>query len=368
MKVLQVTTVHNHWDNRIFFKISQSLSALGYDVHLYAPLPKKEISLRGSVKTHFFKREGNSFFARLMRQVELVKILFKNRKAIIHFHDPELLPLMLLYRLVNRRIVYDIHEDNVLSIEVRPQIPDALKPILKPLIKTLEFLSSRFHHLIIAERVYEKRFPHATPVLNALDFSVLDNSNVDKLDDVSSNPIYDGKINLIYTGSITIPRGFHNYIKLVESHENVTVTLVGKMSEELKQEVEDLDVDVKKRIILITDREGLPFSQICNVYKSRKWDFGLAIFPYSQHYANKELTKFFEYHYFRIPIIATNFAFWEELIVGNHLGYCVSPEEITKSGFIIDRPFEFRLNSEFIKCSSWEVQKNNLEALYENLR
>ena len=53
---------------------------------------------------------------------------------------------------------------------------------------------------------------------------------------------------------------------------------------------------------------------------------GLAIFPHNPHYLKKELTKFFEYMAVGLPIIASDFPVWRQLIEDNGVGICVDPE------------------------------------------
>ncbi|MCE7896768.1 MAG: glycosyl transferase, partial [Gammaproteobacteria bacterium PRO8] len=51
----------------------------------------------------------------------------------------------------------------------------------------------------------------------------------------------------------------------------------------------------------------MPFSEITKAYLEGGWRWGLALFPDTPHYRDKELTKFFEYMSFRIPIICSDF-------------------------------------------------------------
>ena len=46
-----------------------------------------------------------------------------------------------------------------------------------------------------------------------------------------------------------------------------------------------------------------------------------------QHYEKKELTKFFEYMSAGLPVIASNFAAWVNVIERNNCGLCISPDD-----------------------------------------
>ena len=57
------------------------------------------------------------------------------------------------------------------------------------------------------------------------------------------------------------------------------------------------------------------------------WTAGLALFPDTPHYREKELTKFFEYMAAGLPIICSDFPVWRELVERHRLGLCVDPED-----------------------------------------
>jgi glycosyltransferase involved in cell wall biosynthesis len=49
------------------------------------------------------------------------------------------------------------------------------------------------------------------------------------------------------------------------------------------------------------------------------------LFPNTEHYREKELTKFFEYMAVGLPIIASDFPVWKRLIEDQGVGICVPP-------------------------------------------
>ena len=89
-EIIHVTTVHPRNDTRIFRKMCTDLAAAGFEVSLFTTdgLPSEE---KNNVKiVNLDKRR--TMIARIMisHVFVLLKIL-KNRNAIYHFHDPELL-------------------------------------------------------------------------------------------------------------------------------------------------------------------------------------------------------------------------------------------------------------------------------------
>jgi glycosyltransferase involved in cell wall biosynthesis len=120
----------------------------------------------------------------------------------------------------------------------------------------------------------------------------------------------------------------------------------------------------------------VPFSKILEYYSKESWLAGLAIFPPSPHYVNKELTKFFEYMAAGIPIIASNFPVWKNLIEGNECGICVdplNPQEIANAiQYLIEHPDMTRQMGEkgrkaVLEKYNWETESKKLLQLYEQL-
>lgn len=362
MRVIQITTIHSYWDNRIYFKICKSLSKK-YEVDLYAPYNDRTPSLEG-INIRFFKDRGNNFKARMLRAISAMKVAIKHRNEIIHFHDPELLPFMLVARFFNKNIIYDIHEDNSLGIKLKYYLNPIIRFSLRYLILFTESLAHRLFNTIVAERVYLKRFPNAVEVLNFL-----------SEDDLSSNAKNEQRIdreektiNIIYTGSITVPRGLEIYLNILKANKHIRLTLVGRLIFDTKLYIEEfLSEDELSRLDLISDDKGLEFSKIVEVYKRRDWDFGLAIFPESDHYREKELTKFFEYAYYNIPILCTDFPHWKLLVEGNDLGRAVNPLDIEEINMVINERQKTNRNNIFVNEHLWDSQEKNMFALYEKI-
>jgi glycosyltransferase involved in cell wall biosynthesis len=71
----------------------------------------------------------------------------------------------------------------------------------------------------------------------------------------------------------------------------------------------------------------VPFARIRAAYDAGGWLCGLALFPATPHYLEKELTKFFEYMLAGLPILCSNFPAWRDLIEKEQVGLCVPPDD-----------------------------------------
>src|SRR5690606_8325565 len=70
------------------------------------------------------------------------------------------------------------------------------------------------------------------------------------------------------------------------------------------------------------------------MYHKYHWLAGIALFPPTEHYMKKELTKFFEYMNAGLPIICSNFPVWKKFVEKYECGIAVDPyddEEIKKA-------------------------------------
>jgi glycosyltransferase involved in cell wall biosynthesis len=107
--VCHVTTAHPARDARIFHKECKTLARAGYRVVLVAQHADRDTS-DGVLIEPLPPATGKA--QRFLRLVpRALMIVLRRRAALYHFHDPELIPVALLARLLRRRrVVYDMHE------------------------------------------------------------------------------------------------------------------------------------------------------------------------------------------------------------------------------------------------------------------
>ena len=107
--VCHLTTAHPARDARIFHKECKTLARAGYRVVLVAQHAGREMS-DGVLIEPLPRATGK--VQRLVRlQPRALMAAWRQRAALYHVHDPELMPLALIARLVwRKRVVYDMHE------------------------------------------------------------------------------------------------------------------------------------------------------------------------------------------------------------------------------------------------------------------
>ena len=133
--VCHVTVAHDAWDARIFHKECATLAAAGYRVVLVAPHGRREI--RDGVAIEPLRSPRSRLDRLLGLQARAAVAAARQRAALYHVHDPELIPLALLARVLwRKRVVFDMHElhseDLVARLgRIRPPARSVLRLVLE---------------------------------------------------------------------------------------------------------------------------------------------------------------------------------------------------------------------------------------------
>jgi glycosyltransferase involved in cell wall biosynthesis len=367
-KICIITTVHRPFDTRIFHKEAKTLAKAGYKVTLIAQHNKNEVV--DGINIIALPKPKNRFSRIISLGWKAYKLALKQEADVYHFHDPEFLPWA--KRLKNKtgtKVIYDIHEDYITSIKQKRYMPFFLRKIVSKLINYIESYYSEYLIKILAEKYYQSRFPEGYTILN---YPVL--SNISKRTKDYSLKLDDNK-RVLYTGNVSEDRGAFIHSELGKFIPFLHVYIVGKCPKETANQMYEKAGSSADRLHI--DGKGfISFEKISAYYNTGGWLAGLAIFPFTQHYCQKELTKFFEYMNAGIPIIASNFTAWKDLIEGNNCGICVDPlnsiEILDAIKCLMDNPDKAKAMGENGKNAvrekyNWEIEGSNLVNLYKNL-
>ena len=106
--IAHITTVHIRTDTRIFYKEVISCSKK-YNTFLIVADGKGNDKRKG-VKILDLGKPKNRFLRVLIYGLKALPIIIKNKIKVVHFHDPELIPIGLILKLFGYKVIYDIHE------------------------------------------------------------------------------------------------------------------------------------------------------------------------------------------------------------------------------------------------------------------
>jgi glycosyltransferase involved in cell wall biosynthesis len=237
------------------------------------------------------------------------------------------------------------------------------------------FLSTGLQR-IIAEKYYEERFPKALKILNYPIRSEEKESVVsapDRVDDF--DPEYNW---YLYTGNVSLDRGALTHLNQLQANPKAALCYVGRCSshiaERVKERQQAIGID-SSRIRIIGVGEYVSRETIHHLTKTGPWIAGLALFPDTPHYQRKELTKFFEYMEAGLPILASNFAVWTQMIDGQ-TGFTVDPSdpiELKRRSLQLEsdpalrRRFGAVGQAQVAQDYNWQRQEEKLVDLYNEL-
>ena len=367
-KVVHLTSVHPPFDVRIFYKECKTLAQGGYEVVLIAPHTQDEI-VEGVRIRAVPKPRG-----RLQRMSCTTWRVFcaalQEKADLYHFHDPELILSGLLLKWVAKaKVIYDVHEDNVASLYQKSYLPCWLRRVLGRLMETLERVAGAFLQVAIAEKYYARRFPKATSVLN--------------YPQINSSPTSVARFNnqirrnrLLYTGTVSQDRGALIHAQIANIVPEVEVYIVGRCPHELAKKMQQQARDGASRLHIEGQGERVPYERIQAYYQQGDWLAGLAIFPATPAYIEKELTKFFEYMWAGIPVLCSDFPVWRSLIEKTGAGMVVDPDDneaIAKTiRWLLEHPDEAeamgKRGQEAVRTRyNWDVEAQKLLNLYRSL-
>jgi glycosyltransferase involved in cell wall biosynthesis len=361
MKAVHLTSVHSPWDPRIYEKQCRALAAAGIDVVLVAPADGERTGNGVSIRT--VPRPTSRLVRWLVTVPAVVRAGRKERGDVYHIHDPELLPAGILIRMTGRRVIYDVHEDYETSIRQKNWIPGLLRGAVARIVGGAERVCASMLEVVIAERYYAERFPSATRVLNYPD-----------LGEWTGSPSLFGPVKaLLYTGSITTDRGALNHTRLLPLLQGFELHLVGRISPDLLRRLRAAAGPAADRLVVPFVDRFVPPAEIRRYCFDRHWLAGLALFPRTPHYARKELTKFFEYMAMGLPVVATDFPAWQDLLTESGAGVVVPPEDVAGCAASISALHEWPSEAQAMGLAGqravahgyrWSTQAERLVELY----
>lgn len=365
MKVVHLTSVHSRYDIRIFQKQCRTLSKAGYDVTLIVADGKGDENTGGVQILDVGKPTG-----RLGRIFKTTQCIYNRALSldgdIYQFHDPELFPVGVKLKNAGKVVVFDSHED----------VPKQLlsKPYLHPLI--MRIISVAFS---IYERFACKKLDYifaATPFIRdkflKMNSASVDINNFPMVGELDAALPWDEKNNEVcYVGGIASIRGIAEVVEAF-SHttEKVRLNLVGRFSEScVEQHVKELSGWSSVNQLGQLERAGVKDV----LSKSLA---GLVTFHPLPNHVDAQPNKMFEYMSAGIPVIASDFPLWRQIIDGSNCGVLVDPMNPQSIATAIDSlardPERAKALGENGRAAvntkyNWDIESKKLLACYAQL-
>lgn len=313
--IVHLTSVHSRYDTRIFFKECRSLSKAGYQVGLIVADGKGD-EIKDGVSIFDVGLTQNRFNRMLRTTRKIFKKAIEIDAKIYHLHDPELIPLGLKLKKVHKKVFFDSHEDLPNQILGKHYLYGPFRSLLSRSLALCEKLVYKNLDGIIA----------ATPFIREkflnIHYNVIDVNNFPiygELED-SEKVSTSRKKQVCYVGAIGTIRGIKEMVKAMEIvRTDVRLVLGGRFYEK------NLVHEIKKvRGWASVDELGwldrVAIRSVLNTSVA-----GMVTLHPIVNYLDSLPVKMFEYMSAGLPVIASNFPLWKEIVEGNDCGLCVDP-------------------------------------------
>ncbi|MEW9698211.1 glycosyltransferase [Paenibacillus sp. SI8] len=372
-KVVHLTTVHHPLDTRIYHKECSSLARNGFDVTLIAPYNEDLDNLAKAPFHLITQKKSSNRWLRMTRDVWRVYRIAKEMRAdVYHFHDPELLLIGVLLKKKHNHVVYDVHEDYETGIMQKKYLPRFVRLIASKIFRAVEMACAKRFEICLAEKYYKEKFPNGALVLN---YPIIDPVEKHSPNPEDHSMTVDEQIHLLYTGNVTEDRGALIHAQLADL-PNVHMHYVGKCSKNVADNILLAAGEGSKRVHMRGVESFVNREEIDHTYKQGHWHAGIALFPPTEHYMKKELTKFFEYMNAGLPLLCSNFPSWKEFVDKHKCGITVDPydkEAVSKAiMYLKNNPEEAAQMAQngrkAVMELSWTSQEQILVDFYNGMR
>jgi glycosyltransferase involved in cell wall biosynthesis len=352
VKVVHLTSAHPTQDVRIFYKQCRSLQQAGYEVAIIGQSEKDY--LQDNIQIYSIPKIRSRFKRMAIIPWKIYWKAIKIDAAVYHFHDPELIPIGLLLRFHGKRVIYDVHEDLPRDVLLKSWLPRFIRSPLGCLLGAIEYLASKFFdHVVTVTPHISQRFSH-TRVTEVRNYPII-------TDFLMPNP---QQPFLCYAGLLTVQRGLHEMMQVAEA-TNTPLLLAGRKNK---------TISISSGAKQVTYLGNLDPATLASVYSQSF--AGFALLHPGPTFNLALPIKLFEYMAAGIPVIASNFDLWRDIIEKHDCGFCIDPFDIEG---ICEKVNFLKLNPEVAREMgqrgrdavklhyNWEGEARKLIAVYGSL-
>lgn len=364
IKIAHLTSAHPRHDARIFYKMCQSLHDDGYLVSLIVA-----DGVGDKLESGINIIDVGSPKNRVNRMLGTTRLIFKQAKLldvdIYHLHDPELIPVGIKLKNLGKKVIFDAHEDLPLQILSKPYLGKISKWLLSNLLRLYQNWScKRLDAVITATPVIKIKFSGlGVNVENINNFPII--SNITSIIPKCNNK------QVCYIGSLTTNRGIKKIVQAMAYTEDDSILkIAGSFNEEGLNKVLGSLPDLSKVELLGWLNRNEVDDLLCQS------NVGLVTLYPSPNYIDSLPVKMFEYMSLGLPVIASNFPLWKEIVEGNDCGICVDPLDVNKIGlaiqYLFDNPMVAKKMGEngrniVVEKYNWNIEEKKLINLYKEL-
>ena len=370
LQLVHLSTVHPRNDTRIFIKqVATLFSAMPLEVSLVVADGLGDSTPAGLPPVYDLgKLPARRFRRAVAGNLRALKFFRQTRPQLVHFHDPELIPLGIVLRLFGCKVIYDVHEDVPRQTMSKHWIPAVFRWPVALATAAMEWLAGLlFSGIVPATSTIAARFPPHKTVL-VQNFPI-------QSELVLAEPVVyaERPPKFAYVGGVADIRGGKEMVQALEylaDLPDVRLEMAGGISPE--GFVEDLPrlPGWQK----VTYRGLIGRQEVARLLGSAR--AGLVLFHPVPNHVDAQPNKMFEYMSTGLPVIASDFPLWREIVAGAGCGLLVDPMDPRAIAdalrWVLDPPEEAeamgKKGQEAVKkIYNWEHEAVQLKGMYLRL-
>lgn len=363
--IVHLTSAHPRYDTRIFLKECISLASHGNTVSLIVA-DGLGYEVKSNVSIHDVGTAKNRLDRMKNTPGRILKKALELNADVYHLHDPELIPIGLKLKKQKKIVIFDAHEDIPKQILSKPYLNKPLRYFVSKFFSAYEKWACPKLDAVVA----------ATPFIrdkyNKMRINCIDVNNYPILSELSYvNVDWSKKKSQVgYVGGLERIRGIREMVQAIGlTHNDIRFALGGNFS------------DVKFQSALMqeqgwskTDYLGwLNRDDVKALLENSV--AGLVTLHPTINYLDSLPVKMFEYMASGIPVIASDFPLWKDIIESNACGICVNPLSPSAIAHAIDylvshpeKAEEMGLNGRNAVKNhyNWAIEEQKLLSLYSS--
>ena len=372
-KVCHLTNVHSLYDQRVFYKEARSLAMAGYDVTLVGPGFDEEGGCREGVRVVPVP-VPRSLLGRMMGLWRVMRAALSTGARLYHLHDPELLPVGVMLRVLRKRVIYDCHEHFSQTAHVRRWVPGILSGPLAFLLDRGEPLLAGWLDGVIGvvEEQHDRfrRVPFETvrnyPRLELFPYREIQATNSDRW--------------LLHVGTLSRARGSLFLLEMMQhlrrTHPQARLRLIGRYhgAEERTDFLRELERSGLQDVVDCRP-DGVPHDRLAQMIRTHETGL-LPTQPPPPSMMPWLPTKLFEYLACGLPVVASALPAIRQAQGAHEWGSLVEPGEAeayaAAIGHLLDHPEmaieKGKRGRQLVEMQfNWQVEADRLTAFYERI-